>query len=133
MFIVLYKLVQSSSHLILFPFGYMVFNLRIQVFCNSDLHINILNTNTYTYTHKHTHTIELCWYEKENKSIMFFRGLLYVLFTGKAIVFCKLFFSVLRDKFILNHLNCEFDMGLKQTKKFFFIKIMNSNIKIFVS
>lgn len=37
MFIALYKLVQSSSHLILFPFGYMVFNLQIQVFCNSDL------------------------------------------------------------------------------------------------
>lgn len=70
MFIVLYKLVQSSSHLILFPFGYMVFNLQIQVFCNSDLHIY----------HK-------LW--KGKTSIMFFGFI--ILFTEKQSYFANCF------------------------------------------
>lgn len=69
MFIVLYKLVQSSSHLILFPFGYMVFNLQIQVFCNSDLYIP--------------------WAVKRKTSIMFFGFI--ILFTEKQSYFANCF------------------------------------------
>lgn len=96
---------KSSSHLILFPFGYMVFNLQIQVFCNSDLNIYLLSPYTiysiqlsYTYIYIY---ISICMWK--GKQVECFSGLLYC--SQKSNRILQIVFPVLWDKFILNHLS----------------------------